>query len=182
MADYGDTSGGNSDQAIRDIVAQLVFDGTPAPAAAPAQAPYAAPEVTPTMLQGTAAAPASQPIAIPPQAIMPAPQGSDWGPTQQLPPSRQVDGPYDIMPARSADEQAQRDQYFPGGSAYVPGPGAPLVITPPTAAAPAASAGDDWTAPAPSMVAPAVTPLGTMASVRARAPAMGMVLGVPVRR
>lgn len=119
----------DSDQAIRDIVAQLVSNGQPAPGAAPAQAPYDAPEVTPTMLQGTAAAPASQPIAI-------------------------------------------------------PGPGAPLVITPPTAAAPASvSAGEDWTAPAPTMVAPAVTPLGAMAAVqRPAAPAMGMVLGVPVRR
>lgn len=136
MADYGDASGGYSDQAIRDIVAAL---GGPAPAAA---APSVAPEVTPTM---TYAAPA-------------APLGTGWGPTQQVAPVAQIQGPYDIMPARDPQEQARRDRVFPGGSA---------------------AREDDWAPAAPTMIAPAVTPLGTLATVQRQAPRMGVVLGRP---
>jgi hypothetical protein len=67
MADYGDTSGGYSDQQIRDIVASLSPQSPPAAAAPVGIMP--APEVTPTM---TYVVPAADPGAAPPMDIHPA--------------------------------------------------------------------------------------------------------------
>lgn len=82
-----DTSGGYSDQQIRDIVAAL----SPAPEAAPAQgapmgilppAQTAAPEMTPTMTYGTPAPGAPMSILTPAQvAPVAAPKKEDdWAP------------------------------------------------------------------------------------------------------
>lgn len=59
----------------------------------------------------------------------------------------------------------------PAGASAVP-PGPPMVITP---TAPAKSAGDDWTAPSPTMTPPPA------AAVPA-APVMGRIIAPPVQR
>lgn len=121
MADYGDVSGGYSDQAIRDIVAQLQNQAPAQPVVDPVAATTPAPEVTPTMIQGTGVAPQAAP------------------------------------------------------------PGPPMVITP---TLPAKAAGDDWTAPVPTMTPPAVTPLpavmGRIAGVQPQSvPTMGSLMVRP---
>lgn len=84
MADYGDQSGGYSDQAIRDIVAQLVSNGQPAaplnlapaaPVTKPKEDDWAppAPTMTPPPVQfapmgAIAARPQAPQLAPPPQA------------------------------------------------------------------------------------------------------------------
>lgn len=65
MGDYGDTSGGNSDQAIRDIIAQL--NGSPTDAQVAANLPP----------PSWAAAP-GPPLSLAPPAARPAPD--DWAP------------------------------------------------------------------------------------------------------
>lgn len=105
MSDYGDTSGGYSDQQIRDIVAAL-NPAPPAAAAAPVgilPAPASvAPEVTPTM---TYAAPsAGAPLSIlPPAALVPAkPKEDDWAPAAptMTPPPVTPLGAMAAVPAR----------------------------------------------------------------------------------
>ena len=57
MSDYGDTSGGYSDQAIRDIVAAVQGGQSAPPAAAAPVGVMPAPEVTPTMTYVAPSAP-----------------------------------------------------------------------------------------------------------------------------
>lgn len=156
MADYGDVSGGNSDQAIRDIVAQLQGSPTDAQvaAAAPAGVMLPAPEVTPTMQY---VAPAAVPVA--PQAAAPAA-------------SQTINVGGYTMP-----QIGDPSQYVPTTS-----PGPPLVITP-TIAATRPTKGDDWTAPVPTMTPPAVAAvpaapvMGRIAGVQPQAvPTMGSLM------
>lgn len=77
MADYGDVSGGYSDQAIRDIVAQLQGQAPAQPVAVPVAATTPAPEVTPTMQYGTGTQAAGPPMVITPTVPTKA-AGDDW--------------------------------------------------------------------------------------------------------
>lgn len=79
MADYGDTSGGYSDQQIRDIVAALSPPAAPVAAAPAAVMP--APEVTPATTYGTAAAPMDiHPAAAFATPAAPRAKEDDWAP------------------------------------------------------------------------------------------------------
>lgn len=150
MADYGDVSGGNSDQAIRDIVAQLQGSPTDAQVAAAPQSGTGvmlpAPEVTPTMQYVAPADPAAAPQAAAPQPAPAASQTINVG-GYAMP---QIGDPSQYVPATN--------------------PGPPMVITP-TLPATRPTKADDWTAPVPTMTPPPV------AAVPA-APVMGRIAGV----
>lgn len=195
-----------SDQAVRDIVAQLVSNGqAPDAAAAPASmGVMPAPEVTPTMLapvdtSGAAPAPAAAPASwAGPHSVGGAPIGQS--PQAAAPSTVPGPGGYSAAdrfnkfslpagggPLSVADAQKVIDSYeSTGGHAFAPAdPSAPSSRTiqvgdyamPLIGAPPRASAGSDWTMPTPVMTPPPVTPLGAMAAVpRPRAPVMGSVL------
>jgi hypothetical protein len=227
--DYGDTSGGNSDQAIRDIVAQLQSNGLPAAQDAPAASlgVMPAPEVTPAMSVMLPSAPQAAPAAPSSPNGFRTMQIGDYAMPQLGSPS-QYDTPVSNAPAAGptstggaplAGTSAQWTASAPGGApSAVPGPGGysaadrfnkfslpagggPLSVadaqkvidsyesTGGHAFAPATNgtyarrpaAGDDWVPPSATMVAPTVTPLGTMAAMpqrtAARVATMGGVLG-----
>jgi hypothetical protein len=125
MADYGDTSGGNSDQTIRDIVAQLQANGMQ-PTVDASGAPVnvmPGPEVTPAM---TVMLPQSAP-QLAPQRTMDVggyamPQIGD--PSQYQPTTVAAAGPTSVGGAPLAGTSAQWTASAPGGApSTLPGPG-----------------------------------------------------------
>ncbi len=204
VADYGDVSGGYSDEAVRNIVAAMQPPATPA--AAPASmGVMVAPEVTPTMTYMAPAAAAPVAVALPQRTIqvgnyampqmgdaadyVPQRPGMPMDITPQRPAPSTIPGPggYSAadrfnkfsLPAGgttlSVDEANRVIDSYESTGGHAFAPAAPGTPVGPRVAAVAAAPGE-WTTP--TMTPPPVTTMGTLAArPQRRVAPMGAMLG-----